>query len=49
MPHYLALTYTEDVDWTAPEQADTLTEYRQFGEQKRSHGGVIASRLSRSA
>ena len=36
MPHYLALTYTEDVDWTAPEQADTLREYRQFGEQNRA-------------
>jgi hypothetical protein len=35
MPHYLALTYTEDVDWTAPQQADTLAEYRQFGEQNR--------------
>ena len=35
MPHYLALTYTEDVDWTAPEQADALAEYRQFGEENR--------------
>jgi hypothetical protein len=35
MPHYLALTYTEDLDWTAPEQARTLAEYRQFGEANR--------------
>ena len=35
MPHYLALTYTEDLDWTAPEQAGTLAEYRQFGEANR--------------
>jgi hypothetical protein len=31
MPQYLALTYTADVDWWAPEQADELAEYRQFG------------------
>jgi hypothetical protein len=30
MPQYLALTYTADVDWFAPEQADELAEYRQF-------------------
>ena len=35
MPHYLALTYTEDVHSTAPEQAATLAEYRQFGEENR--------------
>ena len=35
MPHYLALAYTEDLDWTAPEQAGTLAEYRQFGEANR--------------
>jgi len=26
MPQYLALTYTADVDWWAPEQADELAE-----------------------
>lgn len=31
MAQYLALTYTADVDWWAPEQADELAEYRQFG------------------
>lgn len=31
MSQYLALTYTADVDWWAPEQADELAEYRQFG------------------
>ncbi|MGH9136433.1 MAG: YciI family protein [Acidimicrobiales bacterium] len=30
MPQYLALTYTADVDWWAPEQASELAEYRQF-------------------
>jgi hypothetical protein len=30
MPQYLALTYTADVDWWAPEQAAELAEYRQF-------------------
>jgi len=31
MPQYLALTYTADVNWWAPEQADELAEYRRFG------------------
>jgi len=31
MAQYLALTYTADVDWWAPEQASELAEYRQFG------------------
>jgi hypothetical protein len=30
MPQYLALAYTADVDWWAPEQADELAEYRRF-------------------
>lgn len=30
MALYLALTYTADVDWWAPEQASELAEYRQF-------------------
>lgn len=30
MPSYLALTYTADVDWSAPEQAAELAEYREF-------------------
>src|SRR4051794_8759771 len=30
MPQYLVLTYTADVDWWAPEQADELAEYRAF-------------------
>lgn len=30
MTQYLALTYTADVDWTAPEQASELEEYRTF-------------------
>lgn len=31
MPQYLALTYTADVDWRAPEHAAELAEYVQFG------------------
>ncbi len=38
MAQYLALTYTEDVDWWAPEQASELAEYRQFG---LDHAGTI--------
>jgi hypothetical protein len=30
MPSYIALTYTADVDWSAPEQAAELAEYREF-------------------
>lgn len=30
MPQYLALTYTADVNWHAPEQAAELAEYRAF-------------------
>jgi hypothetical protein len=30
MPQYLALIYTADVDWSAPEQASELVEYQQF-------------------
>lgn len=38
MPQYAALTYTADVDWTAPEQAAEMAEYREFGA---THGGSI--------
>ncbi len=31
MAQYLALTYTADVDWHAPEHAAELAEYRRFG------------------
>jgi hypothetical protein len=31
MPAYLALTYTPDVDWTRPEHAEEMAEYRAFG------------------
>jgi len=33
MPLYAALTYTQDLDWTAPEQDEQMTEYHRFGEQ----------------
>ena len=31
MPSYFALTYTADVDWSAPEQAEEMAQYREFG------------------
>ncbi len=31
MPQYIALTYTADVDWSAPEQAAEMAEYYEFG------------------
>ncbi|HEY5843611.1 MAG TPA: YciI family protein [Mycobacterium sp.] len=33
MAEYVALVYSADVDWWAPEQADELAEYRQFAVQ----------------
>jgi hypothetical protein len=33
MPQYLALTYTADVDWFAPEQAEQLVEYQVFAKE----------------
>jgi len=38
MPQYVALTYTKDVDWTAPENAEEMAEYEKFGA---THGAVI--------
>jgi|SRR6266851_1117483 len=32
MPTYIALTYTADVDWTQPEYAAEMADYREFGE-----------------
>ncbi len=41
MAQYLALTYTADVDWFAPEQAGELAEYQAFGRDRRSQ--ILAS------
>ena len=38
MPQYAALTYTRDVDWTAPEQSADMAEYMKFGQD---HGESI--------
>lgn len=38
MPQYAALTYTADVDWSAPEQAAEMAEYAEFGSK---HGDAI--------
>jgi hypothetical protein len=32
MTLYAALIYTADVDWTAPEHADEMAEYGEFGQ-----------------
>jgi hypothetical protein len=32
MPQYAALLYTEDLDWSAPEQAEMTKQYAEFGE-----------------
>lgn len=32
MPQYLAIIYSPDLDWTAPEQAAVMQEYQEFGE-----------------
>jgi len=36
MSQYVALTYTRDVDWSHPDQADEMKEYRAFGEAARA-------------
>jgi hypothetical protein len=41
MAQYLALTYTADVDWWAPEHATELEEYRRFGQE--NAGSIVAS------
>jgi hypothetical protein len=30
MPLYAAIVYTTDLDWTAPEQAEVMSEYNEF-------------------
>ena len=43
MPTYIALTYTRDVDWTAPDQAAEMAEYREFsrGAESVTRGGAV--------
>jgi hypothetical protein len=41
MTQYLALTYTADVDWYAPEQAAELSEYRQFARE--NNDSIVSS------
>ena len=43
MAIYAALTYTRDVDWSAPEQAAGMVEYKQFGDDHRQQiqGGEV--------
>lgn len=32
MPMYVALTYTQDVDWTRPEFGQEMKDYNEFGQ-----------------
>ena len=32
MPTYIALTYTSDVDWSDPQYAEEMKDYREFGQ-----------------
>lgn len=32
MPQYAAIIYTQDLDWTHPDQAEEMIEYGNFGE-----------------
>ncbi|MGL4338888.1 MAG: YciI family protein [Rhodoglobus sp.] len=43
MPTYIALTYTPDVDWSAPEQREEMTHYMGFGESSADviRGGAV--------
>ena len=42
MPQYAALTYTRDVDWSAPEEGSAVAEYMKFGQDHadRIRGGA---------
>lgn len=48
MAEYLALTYTADVDWWAPEHSAELAEYRQFAADNadRIQGSALLSPTS---
>ncbi|GAA1262895.1 transcription initiation protein [Planotetraspora silvatica] len=37
MPLYAALLYTPDLDWSAPEQADDMKQYRAFHDEAGDH------------
>ncbi len=37
MPQYMAILYTEDLDWSAPENADTTKQYGTFGQEATDH------------
>ena len=43
MTQYVALTYTADVDWSAPEQAEDMVEYKRSGGRARGadQGGDV--------
>jgi hypothetical protein len=44
MAQYLALIYTADVDWYAPDQAEGLAEYREFARESAAsivHSAVL--------
>jgi hypothetical protein len=37
MTTYIAFTYTKDVDWSDPEQAAEMAEYRRFGTENEAN------------
>ena len=37
MPQYAALTFTQDVDWTAPEQKGQMGEWNEFRDAAMAH------------
>ena len=37
MPLYCVINYTEDLDWTAPEQADSMAGYGAFAQEAADH------------
>lgn len=44
MPRYIALTYTQDVDWSHPDQQAEMAEYGAFGDAAAAiirGGGVL--------
>lgn len=43
MPMYIALTYTADVNWSAPEQAAEMDDYAHFGREAAAviRGGAV--------
>ena len=37
MPQYAAIIYSQDLDWSAPEQAGETAQYERFGAERGGH------------